>query len=87
MHKGVRDMLLNLKIKHLLPADEDITHEVITTVDAPVSKCFKIWENRMNWLEWFDLLGQVSSRLCFQGPVARQRLGALLAAMWDIILS
>eukprot|EP00891_Asterochloris_glomerata_P008245 jgi/Astpho2/8245/Aster-x1504 len=40
--------------------DEDITHEVITTVDAPVSKCFKIWENRMNWLEWFDLLGQRS---------------------------
>ena len=43
----------------MLPADEDITHEVITTVEAPVSKCFKIWENRMNWLEWFDLLAQV----------------------------
>ena len=69
---------------HPLPADEDITHEVITTVDAPVNKCFKIWENRMNWLEWFDLLGQVSLRQKFMCPVAYQRLGALLVAMREL---
>ena len=65
MVQGWIDQLgpIQADIHHLLPADEDITHEVITTVEAPVSKCFKIWENRMNWLEWFDLLGQVSLRL------------------------
>ena len=28
-------------------------------VDAPVSKVFEIWEDRMNWNDWFDLIGQV----------------------------
>jgi hypothetical protein len=28
-------------------------------VDASVSKVYRIWANRINYNEWFDLIGQV----------------------------
>ena len=43
-------------------SDEDITHELSIHVDAPRSKCFQIWEDRLNYLEWFDNIGQVHHR-------------------------
>lgn len=40
-------------------SEEDITHELTVHVDAPRSKCFQIWHNRLNYLEWFYNIGQV----------------------------
>lgn len=40
-------------------SDEDITHELSIHVDAPRTKCFQIWEDRLNYLEWFDSVAQV----------------------------
>lgn len=40
-------------------SDEDVTHELTVHVDAPRSKCFQIWSNRANYLEWFDNIYQV----------------------------
>ncbi len=28
-------------------------------VEAPIDKVYKIWSNRLNYSEWFDLMGQV----------------------------
>lgn len=41
-------------------SDEDITHELSIHVDAPRTKCFQIWEDRLNYLEWFDSIAQVN---------------------------
>ena len=40
-------------------SEEDITHELSIHVDAPRSKCFQMWQERLNYLEWFDNIGQV----------------------------
>ena len=40
-------------------SEEDITHELSIYVDAPRSKCFHMWQDRLNYLEWFDNIGQV----------------------------
>lgn len=32
---------------------------VAMQVDASVSKVYRIWANRINYNEWFDLIGQV----------------------------
>lgn len=29
-------------------------------VEAPIDKVYKIWSNRLNYSEWFDLIGQVN---------------------------
>jgi len=44
-------------------SDEDVTHELTVHVDAPRSKCFQIWNDRANYLEWFDNIYQVGSQL------------------------
>ena len=44
-------------------SDEDVTHELTVLVDAPRSKCFQIWSDRANYLEWFDNIYQVGSQL------------------------
>lgn len=44
-------------------SDEDVTHELTVHVDAPRSKCFQIWSDRANYLEWFDNIYQVRSQL------------------------
>ena len=36
-------------------SNDDITHEVTINVDAPRSKCYQIWLDRLNYLEWFDI--------------------------------
>lgn len=36
-------------------SNDDITHEVTIRVDAPRSKCYQIWLDRLNYLEWFDI--------------------------------
>lgn len=38
--------------------DEEIVHHINVQVDAPVSKVYSIWEERLNWTEWFDLISQ-----------------------------
>ncbi len=40
-------------------SDEDVTHELTVHVDASRSKCFQIWSDRANYLEWFDNIYQV----------------------------
>ena len=52
--------------EHLDFSEEDITHELTIRVDAPRSKCFQIWQDRLNYLEWFDNIGQVR---CAHHPV------------------
>ncbi|EIE18215.1 hypothetical protein COCSUDRAFT_60416 [Coccomyxa subellipsoidea C-169] len=39
--------------------DELIEHTLSIQVDAPVSKVYRVWANRINYNEWFDLIGQV----------------------------
>lgn len=40
-------------------SEEDITHELSIHVDAPRSTCFQMWQDRYNYLEWFDSIAQV----------------------------
>jgi hypothetical protein len=40
-------------------SDEVLRHEVVQRVEAPVSKCFKIWSDRFNWMQWFDMIEEV----------------------------
>lgn len=42
-------------------------------VDASVSKVYRIWANRINYNEWFDLIGQV----CTPGPLLSHHLASL----------
>ena len=61
-------------------SDEDVTHELTVHVDAPRSKCFQIWSDRANYLEWFDNIYQVGSQLlsCSQSISQTVLLCALL---------
>ncbi len=43
-------------------SDEDVTHELTVHVDAPRSKCFQIWSDHANYLEWFDNIYQVRAQ-------------------------
>lgn len=54
-----RSVLGHTPFEHLDFSDEDITHELTVQVDAPRSKCFQIWADRTNYLEWFDNIAQV----------------------------
>lgn len=49
--------------EHLQWSEEAVTHELTIHVDAPRSKCFQIWADRANYLEWFDNIHQVPSTL------------------------
>ena len=46
---------------------------VATQVDASVSKVYRIWANRINYNEWFDLIGQV----CTLRPLLSCHLASL----------
>lgn len=52
-------------------SDDDITHEVTVHVNAPRSKCFQIWLDRLNYLEWFDIT-QVCCTSSVQDTSVRQ---------------
>lgn len=54
-----RSALGHTPFEHLDFSDEDITHELTVQVDAPRSKCFQIWADRTNYLEWFDNIAQL----------------------------
>lgn len=43
----------------LLPDIDWGLHMCCCQVDAPLSKVWRVWSNRMNYNEWFDLIGQV----------------------------
>lgn len=34
-------------------------HEVSIAVDRPVGDCYKVWESRINWMQWFDMIDEV----------------------------
>ena len=34
-------------------------HEVTIAVDRPVGDCYKVWESRINWMQWFDMIDEV----------------------------
>ncbi len=36
-------------------SEDEIVHEIVTHVEAPVATCFAHWKERLNWLEWFDI--------------------------------
>lgn len=36
-----------------------LKHEVSIWVDRPVADCYKIWDNRLNWMQWFDMIDEV----------------------------
>lgn len=36
-----------------------LKHEVSIWVDLPVADVYKIWDNRLNWMQWFDMIDEV----------------------------
>ncbi len=34
-------------------------HEVSIAVERPVGDCYKVWESRINWMQWFDMIDEV----------------------------
>ncbi|GAB4820294.1 hypothetical protein N2152v2_007340 [Parachlorella kessleri] len=36
-----------------------LRHELVQRVEAPVAKCFQIWKDRFNWMQWFDMIEEV----------------------------
>lgn len=39
--------------------DLPLKHEVSMWVDRPISDVYKIWHNRLNWMQWFDMIEEV----------------------------
>ena len=37
--------------------------QVSVTVDAPLEKCYEIWADRINYMEWFTFLVEVGRPL------------------------
>lgn len=40
-------------------SDTVLKHEVSMWVDRPVGDCFKVWSNRLNWMQWFDPIDEM----------------------------
>lgn len=36
-----------------------LKHEVSVWVDRPVADVYKVWHNRLNWMQWFDMIEEV----------------------------
>ena len=36
-----------------------LKHEVSVWVDRPIADVYKIWDNRLNWMQWFDMIDEV----------------------------
>ena len=36
-----------------------LKHEVGIQVKSPVSHCYTVWHNRLNWLQWFDFIDEM----------------------------
>ena len=43
---------------------ETASTALLLQVEAPIEKVYNIWANRLNYAEWFDLVGQVSTGAC-----------------------
>lgn len=39
--------------------DIAMKHEVTVHVDRPISDCYKVWDSRLNWMQWFDMIDEV----------------------------
>ncbi|KAL6777899.1 hypothetical protein ACKKBG_A16130 [Auxenochlorella protothecoides x Auxenochlorella symbiontica] len=39
--------------------DKAMQHEVVMPVAAGIEKCYSIWSDRLNWLQWFDMIEEV----------------------------
>ena len=39
--------------------------QVRVHVDKPVEHCYYIWLDRLNYLNWFDLISEVRTSLCW----------------------
>ncbi len=48
--------------------------QVRVHVDKPVEHCYYIWLDRLNYLNWFDLISEVRTRCC--------RLSLMCLAAW-----
>ena len=40
-------------------SEEQIKHEITVQVEAPLQVCYDVWADRLNYLEWFDLISEV----------------------------
>jgi uncharacterized membrane protein len=55
-------------------SDTVLKHEVRVHVAAPVDKCYSIWSDRLNWLQWFDMIEEVRGLACgFRGSMVNAR--------------
>lgn len=34
-------------------------HEVAIQVDRNISDCYKVWDSRLNWMQWFDMIDEI----------------------------
>jgi uncharacterized membrane protein len=34
-------------------------HEVTVRVERPISDCYKVWDSRLNWMQWFDMIDEI----------------------------
>ncbi len=34
-------------------------HEVAIQVDRKISDCYKVWDSRLNWMQWFDMIDEI----------------------------
>lgn len=39
--------------------DIPLKHEVSVWVDRPIGDCYQVWDNRLNWMQWFDMIDEV----------------------------
>lgn len=65
-------------------------HEIVMPVAAGIEKCYSIWSDRLNWLQWFDMIEEVRCVCRGQSPPAacmlngEKPLSSLLAG-WNAI--
>ncbi len=41
--------------------------QVAVTVEAPLEKCYRVWADRINYCQWFNLIQE--ARACSRGSV------------------
>jgi hypothetical protein len=39
--------------------ERPLRHEVSVWVDRPVADVYAVWANRLNWMQWFDMIDEV----------------------------
>ena len=56
----IRNYIGYSPFEHLHFSEEEITHELIITVNKPRSECYQFWLERKNYLAWFNMIAQVT---------------------------